>query len=42
LAASPLQPAFDSLIATITQQAEEIGRLKAQIAELERRLAAQP
>lgn len=33
---------FDSLIATITQQAEEIGRLKAQIAELERRLAAQP
>jgi len=30
-------PQFSELISTITQQAEEIGRLKARIAELERR-----
>lgn len=30
-------PQFDALISKITQQAEEIGRLKARIAELERR-----
>ena len=30
-------PQFDQLITTITEQAEEIGRLKARIEELERR-----
>lgn len=30
-------PHFEQLLATITQQAEEIGRLKARIEELERR-----
>jgi len=34
---APVPPQFDALISKITQQAEEIGRLKARIAELERR-----
>lgn len=43
LATTPApQPQFESLIATIREQAEEIGRLKARIDMLERRPDAAP
>ena len=43
LATTPsIQPQFESLIATIREQAEEIGRLKARIDMLERRPDAAP